>query len=97
MASVKITLVRPDTSFDWFSRPANEVEYFQANYSTLALERTFSDDWLTRTNIRTGDLALLTRFYNDLNDPACVLYNRRAFCEASNVTYTVEFIGDVEA
>ncbi len=97
MASVKITLVRPDISFDWFARPANEVEYFQANYSALAFENMFSEDLLTQTRIRSGDLALCTRFYNDLNDSACVLYNRRTFCEASNVTYTVELIEDSEA
>ena len=97
MASVKITLIRPDLTFDWFTRPADEVEYFQANYSSLTFERTFSEDMLTQTRIRTGASALCTRFYNDLNDPTCVLYNRKTTCETNNVTFTVEFIGDSEA
>ena len=97
MATIKITLVRPDLSFDWFPRPENEAEYFQANYSTLTFANSFSEDMLTQTRIRTGDLALCTRLYNDLNDPSCVLYNRRVTCEANNVIFTVELIEDSEA
>ena len=92
MASVKTTIVRPDHTFDWNTRPLNEVKYVEDNYMELVFESFSSEDRLTLTRIRTGDLALCTRLYNDLNDPACVLYNYKALCEANNVTYNVELI-----
>ena len=96
MATVKITLTRPDTSVHWGPEWSEEemeqellrIAHYREDPAIESLKQ--SDDGLTFTVIRTGTPEACQAFYNDLVDPNSAFKKRITYYTEANITHRYE-------
>ncbi len=94
MAQVKVTVIRPSVSVQWYIPPFSEKDYVKQTYSNMSNDLIVSEDSLITTRIKTGSLEDCQRFIAELNDASSILNERRVHNVSNGITYSIELIED---
>ena len=92
MASVQMVFNRHNLGKLWYPFTDEETSYIKEKYKDIPPTDDISSDGLILTRTRTGSLELCTAFYNELNDPESILYQRKTYFLQQNITFTCTLI-----
>ncbi len=98
MATVKITLTRPDISIHWgpewndedMARETDRIAHYRLDPAIESL--THSEDGLTFTIIRTGTPEACQAIYDDLTNPNSAFKKRIPYYNESGITHRYELL-----
>ena len=98
MATVKITLTRPDINIHWgpewsddeMEQELQRIAHYRSDPAIESLKQ--SDDGLTLSVVRTGTPEACQAIYNDLIDPNSAFKKRIPYYNENNITHVYELL-----